>query len=130
MKDITLIHRSKFIAGVFALAMAVTLTVHAEHVVVPDMPSDLKVEDGYTAYLVGHATGTQNYICLPAGWTLFGPQATLFRENGKQIITHYLSPNPAETGNPLRATWQSSQDSSAVWAVMIKSSSDPAYVAS
>jgi hypothetical protein len=80
---------------------------------------------------VGHATGTQQYICLPSGssfaWTLFGPQATLFKDNAKQIITHFLSPNPSESDMP-RATWQHSNDTSAVWAMAIASSSDPYFV--
>jgi hypothetical protein len=29
---------------------------------------------------------------------LFGPQATLFNDDGMQIITHFLSPNPEEGG--------------------------------
>jgi hypothetical protein len=48
--------------------------------------------------------GTQDYICLPSGWTFFGPQATLFNERDEQIITHFLSPNPFEPGTPPRAT--------------------------
>ena len=47
----------------------------------------------------------------------------------QQIITHFLSPNPMEPGAPARATWQSSLDTSAVWAKKVKESSDPAYVA-
>jgi hypothetical protein len=43
-------------------------------------------------------------------------------------MTHYLSPNPVE-GGIARATWQSSLDTSAVWAKKIAESSDPAYVA-
>ena len=33
------------------------------------------------------------------------PQATLFNDDDKQIITHFLSPNPDESDTP-RATWQ------------------------
>src|SRR5262245_23182421 len=71
------------------------------------VPSDL-VPVGHTAFLVGHARGSQNYVCLPnaAGgfsWTLFGPHATLFDDDGEQRITHFLSANPVE-GGTLRAT--------------------------
>jgi hypothetical protein len=59
---------------------------------------------------------------------LFGPQATLFKDNDQQIITHFLSPNPVE-GGALRATWQHSRDTSAVWARAIRTSSDPEFVA-
>src|SRR5689334_10642093 len=92
----------------------------------PPVPSNLAVPEGNTPFLKGRAQGTQNYICLPAAsgfaWTFFSPQATLFfdfrvlgAEIPQQIITHFLSPNPAEGGTG-RATWQSSFDSSAVWA--------------
>jgi len=60
---------------------------------------------------------------------LFGPQATLFNDDGIQIITHFLSPNPDE-GGMARATWQHSRDTSTVWAKRIASSSDPAFVES
>ena len=117
-----------------ATTLAVALTIsppqpaHADGVVPPPVPSNIQVAAGNKAFLEGHAVGTQNYICLPAGWTLFGPQATLFDDDDKQIITHFLSANPVEVGT-LRATWQHSRDTSAVWAMMIASSSDPAFVA-
>jgi len=98
----------------------------------PTVPPNLEVSAGNKLFLVGHAVGTQQYICLPSGssfaWTLFGPQATLFKDETKQIITHFLSPNPDEDGMP-RATWQHSNDTSAVWAMAIASSSDPGFVA-
>jgi hypothetical protein len=47
----------------------------------------------------------------------------------QQIMTHYLSMNPAE-GGTARPTWQSSLDTSAVWGNAIKTSTDPAFVAS
>lgn len=97
----------------------------------PSVPDNLEVTAGNKLFLVGHAVGTQQYICLPSGssvaWTLFGPQATLFKDETKQIITHFLSPNPDEEGTP-RATWQHSNDTSAVWAMAIASSSDPYFV--
>ena len=86
---------------------------------------------GNSAFLVGHALGTQGYVCLPSGtgasWTVNGarPDATLFTNifgEAVQIITHFLSPNtnPNQFApNPLafgNATWQSSFDSSRVWA--------------
>lgn len=103
------------------------------------VPSNLKVPAGHMLYMRGVATGTQNYVCLPAetgmAWVFQGPQATVFLtlrwitgEIRQQIMTHYLSPNPMELGTP-RATWLSSLDTSAVWAKKIEESSDPAYVA-
>jgi hypothetical protein len=79
---------------------------------------------------MAHAVGTQNYICLVAGqpWTFIGPQATVFDENGKQLLTHFPSLNPIE-GGVARAAWQHSKDTSIVWALSIASSTDPDYVA-
>lgn len=105
----------------------------------PAVPDGLNAPDGTVPFLVGHATGTQNYICLPSGagfaWTFFSPQATLFtdikffgKEIQQQIITHFLSPNPDEDDLP-RVTWQSSIDTSAVWAKASKSSTDANFVA-
>jgi Protein of unknown function (DUF3455) len=97
----------------------------------PPVPPNLEVSASNKLFLVGHAAGTQQYICLPSGssfaWTLFGPQATLFKDDTKQIITHFLSPNPDENGMP-RPTWQHSNDTSAVWAMAIASSADPNFV--
>ena len=121
-------------AALFPVALAMAFTVsqpppaHADHVTPPSVPAGLQVPAGNQAFREGDAIGTQDYICLPSGWTFFGPQATLFNEHDKQIITHFLSPNPFERGTP-RATWQHSQDTSTVWGMTIASSSDPAFVA-
>jgi hypothetical protein len=116
-------------ATVLALAFTAALpgAVHADGITVPEVPANLVVPEGQEAYYAGHASGWQAYVCMPSGWTFYGPQATLFDENGDQIATHYLSPNP--TGGALRATWQHSRDTSAVWALAIASSTDSAYVA-
>jgi len=121
---------SVVIAGV---TLGIAAVQAAAPVIVPPLvPSNLVVPAGSTVYLVGHARGTQNYICLPKGanfaWTLFGPQATLFDDNGNQQITHFLSANPGENGTP-RATWQHSGDSSVAWAAAIQSSTDANFVA-
>jgi hypothetical protein len=117
------------IACATALAMAFTVSLpqpaHADPV-----PDNIQVPAGNTAFLEGHAVGTQNYICLPSGagfaWTFFGPQATLFDDDDEQVITHFLSPNPDEGDTP-RATWQHSQDTSTVWAMAIASYSTPGF---
>lgn len=123
------------IATALALALTISLShpAHAGEVTVPPVPDNIQVPTPNVPYLVGHATGTQNYVCLPSGagfkFTLFTPEATLFNDNGKQIITHYFSPNPDESGNPIRATWQS-RDTSTVWGSVgpNDSSSNPAFV--
>lgn len=109
-------------------------TFHARRIAVPPLPPDLDaVQPPNKVVFVGHATGTQNYICLPSGagfaWTLFTPQATLFRGNGQQLITHFFSLNPDEAGNPVRATWEDSRDSSIVWGRVTDMSIDSNFVA-
>jgi hypothetical protein len=105
---------------------------------VPPVPPNIQVPAGNTAYLLGHAVGTQNYLCQATqsgfSWKLLGPQATLFVKLQfgstfipQQIATHFLSPNPNENGTP-RPTWQGSFDTSAVWGSAAASSTDPAYV--
>jgi hypothetical protein len=114
-----------------ALAVAFTVSqsppAHAGEAAPPPVPPNIQVPAGNTAFLEGDAIGTQDYICLPSGWTFFGPQATLSNERDKQIITHFLSPNPVENGTP-RVTWQDPRDTSKVWGMMIAASSDPAFV--
>lgn len=119
-------------------ALIVLLAIAAPDAAAPDkaapplVPANLEVPPGHTLFLAARAEGTQAYICLPsasgASWTFYGPQATLFGNRNEQVMTHFLSPNPAENG-ALRATWQHSRDTSTTWAVAIANSSDPDYVA-
>src|SRR5512139_2143068 len=94
----------------------------------PPLPLDMApVPDGNKLFLGTHAVGTQNYVCRPSGagvaYVLFTPEATLFGDDGGQIITHYFSPNPFEPNTDprvvangmIRATWQH-RDTSTVWA--------------
>jgi Protein of unknown function (DUF3455) len=111
-----------------AFTVALPSAAHADRVTPPPVPENIVAPAETKAFLVGHAVGIQDYICLPAGWRPFGPQATLFNDDAKQVITHFLSPNPDRDDMPF-ATWQHSQDTSAVWATMIESSSDLAFVA-
>jgi len=129
-------------AGVIVIALnssaAMGQSTFTQSIKVPTTPPELQVPAGQVAYLKGHAVGTQNYICLASAsgfsWSFLGPQATLFytfewfnNQISQQITTHFLSPNPVE-GGTLRATWQSSLDTSAVWAFAIASSTDPQFV--
>jgi hypothetical protein len=125
-----------------ATALGVVLTVtlplaahdrdHHGEIDRPPVPANIEVPAGNKAVLVGHAVGTQNYVCLPSGpgiaWTLFTPQATLFTDRGRQLQTHFFSPNAFENGT-VRAAWQDSRDASAVWGRATASSSDPNFVA-
>src|SRR5215469_15654607 len=109
------------------------LTHAAAQVTPPSTPSTIAVPVGNSAFLVGHAFGSQGYTCLPTadGGTAWNPtarpEATLFTDllgQQFQIITHFQSINanpkpgitPPLSGN---ATWQSSLDSSRVWAVKV-----------
>ena len=126
--------------SISALAVTFVYAANGQTITAPNVPANLRVPSGHTAFLKGTAVGTQNYICLPSGsglaWKFLAPQATVFLtfrwfggEASQQILTHFLSPNPQEAGTPARATWQSSVDTSAVWGKKIAESSDPAYVA-
>jgi hypothetical protein len=146
--------RILLIACATALAVAFMVSLpqlaDADRVTPPPVPANIQVPAGNKAFLEGHAVGTQNYICVPCpnpvtpmsmcpdvSWILFTPQATLFKDNNKQVITHFFSPNPFEHNtNPagvvaddmIRATWRDSRDTSTVWAKTNETSSDPAFV--
>jgi hypothetical protein len=116
------------------LAMASGAPRAAEQIVPPAVPGGLEVTGPYKPYLKAHAVGTQNYICTLAAtasgfdWLFIGPQATLFDGDVEQTLTHFQSTN-AQRGDAIQATWQSSRDSSAVWATRHSGSLDPLYVA-
>jgi hypothetical protein len=123
-------------ALVLACAFSTVTYAAAQSVTPPTTPASITPPAGNTAFLEGHARGTQGYTCLPiatgASWTVNGarPEATLFTKffgQDVQIITHFLSPdaNPNENApSPLafaNATWQSSFDTSKVWAQTVHS---------
>ena len=125
--------RSLFAAAlVLGCAFGTVTNAAAQSIASPKTPDSI-TPVGNTAFLEGHAFGTQGYTCLPTsdGGTAWSPnarpEATLFVDVfGKpvQIITHFTSidanpndfaPKPVPlSGN---ATWQSSIDTSKVWAV-------------
>jgi len=139
--------RNLFMAAlVLGSAFGMVAQASAQRVTPPVTPDLITPPDGNTAFLLGRGVGTQGYVCLPtapgaptASWTVNNarPEATLFTNIFKQpveIITHFLSPdtNPNEFApNPVpfgNATWQSSLDSSKVWAQTvhaIPAGSDP-----
>jgi hypothetical protein len=127
--------RGLFVAAlVFACAFGTFNQAEAQNIASPPTPTLITPPEGSSAFLLGHGVGTQGYVCLPtsegastASWTVnqARPEATLFTSlfgQQIQIITHFLSPNtkpnkfapsPLPVGN---VTWQSSLDSSKVWA--------------
>ncbi len=137
----------RLFVATLALGCTFGTVVHAQGLSVKFPSTDPRITPGpdQSAFLVGRAEGTQGYICLPtspgastASWTVKGarPEATLFSAIGLdfQIITHFLSPNtnpnddvprPLPFGN---ATWQSSFDSSKVWAQVPRINGVPAAI--
>ena len=123
--------RSLFAAALVLACAFGTVNHAAAQVTVPPVPDTIAVPAGNSAYLVGHAFGSQGYTCLPtstgsAAWNPTArPEATLFTDlfgQQFQIITHFQSINANPKANvtvPLsgNATWQSSLDSSRVWMV-------------
>lgn len=121
-------------AAALVVAFAVSMPAHAGKVATPSVPDPrLQVEDGSHAFLVGHAIGTQNYVCSPSAtsttgvaYVLFTPEATLYNDDGDQLITHFFSPDQdprdpntnaaVQADGAIRATWQHSRDGSTVWA--------------
>jgi uncharacterized protein DUF3455 len=121
-------------ALLLACAFGTVTYAMAQRVTSPTTPIGITPPVGNSAFLVGHAEGTQGYVCLPTptgdtSWTVdpARPEATLFTNNFEQsfqIITHFASinANPKENvtvpsgGN---ATWQSSFDTSKVWATAV-----------
>lgn len=117
-----------------ACTVATATGATAQSVTPPPTPTEITPPAGNSPFLVGHAQGSQGYVCLPTSnggtsWTVnpARPEATLFSDvfgQDFQIITHFASfdtnpnqfaPNPLPLGG--NATWQSSFDSSKVWAV-------------
>src|SRR6266567_2898524 len=130
----TALVRSLFGAALLLVCAFGTVSLAAAQVTPPPTPDTIAVPDGNSAYLVGHARGSQGYTCLPTntGGTAWNPtarpEATLFADffgHPIQIITHFQSINenpkpnviPPQSGN---VTWQSSLDSSRVWMVKKK----------
>jgi hypothetical protein len=120
--------------GTFTIALAGT-PLAVERIPRPVVPTNIEVSADYKLFLVGHAIGTQNYVCTPGqtpsgyDWLFVGPQATVFVSDvdKRQILTHYQSKNLEQSG-ALHATWQHSGDTSAVWAKRLDGSSDSQYV--
>jgi hypothetical protein len=129
--------RSLFAAALVLACAFGMVTAAGAQVTPPTTPDTIAVPTGNSAYLVGHAFGSQGYTCLPTStgtaWNPTArPEATLFTDlfgSQFQIITHFQSinenPNAGVTvplsGN---ATWQGSLDSSRVWMVK-KNGIDP-----
>jgi hypothetical protein len=78
----------------------------------PSAPAAIQVPARHVPFLLGHATGTQNYTCQPSStnstgyaWIFVAPSATLVNDKGKEITTHFAGP-----------TWQAKDGSTVVGA--------------
>lgn len=137
--------RTLFVSALaLGCAFAAAPGAQAQSLKTPATPALITPPAGNSAFLAAHATGTQGYVCLPtstdastASWTVKGarPEATLFQSffgRDFQIITHFLSPNENPNDAATRplpfgsATWQSSFDTSKVWAQVLNGNSIPA----
>jgi hypothetical protein len=72
----------------------------------PGVPTEIAVEAGNKAFLVGHAVGVQIHTCTAMGgghaWVTT-PRADLYADNGQLIATHFAGP-----------TWQAKDGSSVI----------------
>jgi hypothetical protein len=102
--------RSAIAAALFLPALLPGLA-YADSPPPPTVPQAIQVPSGNVPFLLGHATGTQNYTCQRSStgsgfaWTFVEPEATLVNDSGKQIMTHYAGP-----------TWETKDGSTVVGA--------------
>jgi len=117
-----------------AFMIALPQVAHAQHLTPPAVPDRLQPPDGNVLFLIGHAFGTQDYVCAASGsgvaFVLTTPEAVLFDNPARRVVNHFFSPNPVE-GGTIRATWQSTRDSSVFWGKLDASATfqtDPDFV--
>ena len=119
--------RIRLIACISALGTAFMIALpqvgYAQTVTPPPVPDTLNPPQGNEAFLIGHAFGSQDYVCAASGsgvaFVLTTPEAVLFNNPAHRIINHFFSPNPVE-GGIVRATWQSTRNSSVFWGKLVK----------
>jgi hypothetical protein len=131
--------RIRLIGCIGALGTAFTIALpqvgYAQHVTPPPVPDTLKVPEGNEPFLIGHAFGSQDYVCAASGsgvaFVLTTPEAVLFDNPARRVVNHFFSPNPVE-GGTIRATWQSTRNSSVFWGQLVHAATfatDPGFVA-
>jgi hypothetical protein len=120
-----------------AFMIALPQVAHAQNLTPPSVPDRLQevIPEGNELFLIGHAFGTQDYVCAASGsgvaFVLTTPEAVLFDNPAHRVINHFFSPNPIE-GGTIRATWQSTWNSSAFWGKVDATATfatDPDFVA-
>ena len=109
LSRISLGKHARTLTAALALLALTPAFAHAAKPSPPVVPSTIQAPVGNVPFLLGHATGTQNYICQPSStgyaWTIVAPAATLVDDKGKQIVTHFGGP-----------TWQAKDGSKIVGA--------------
>lgn len=118
-----------------AFMIALPQVAYAKNLTPPSVPDKLHVPEGNEVFLIGHAFGTQDYVCAASGsgvaFVLTTPEAVLFDNPARRVVNHFFSPNPVE-GGTIRATWQSTRDSSVFWGAATATATfltDPDFVA-
>ena len=126
-----------FVIALPQVAHAQNLTPPSQNLTPPSVPDKLNapIPEGSELFLFTHAFGTQDYVCAASGsgvaFVLTTPEAVLFDNPGRRVVNHFFSPNPVE-GGTIRATWQSTRDSSVFWGKLAASATfqtDPDFVA-
>ena len=123
------------IAGVSALGMTLTAQAHGNghgnRIDPPAVPAKLEVEAGNEPFLVGHATGTQNYVACPRPMASPGrcsrrkPRCSTTRSSRSSRTSSART----RRGGIVCAAWQHSRDTSTVWARATQTSTDSQFVA-
>jgi hypothetical protein len=104
--------RFKLLAAALLVAAALPTAARAD-----DVPGTIAPPEGNKPYLTAHAVGVQIYSCNGTAWTLVGPRANLYDDNGKLIGTHSAGP-----------TWQAKDGSTVVGQRVNGVSVDPAAI--
>jgi hypothetical protein len=103
--------KKAFAAALFLPALLAGCDYAVGRPLPPSVPLAIQVPAGNEPFLLGHATGTQNYTCQPSpdgyAWTFVAPSARLVDDDGKPILGHFAGP-----------TWQA-KDGSTVKGVRV-----------
>jgi hypothetical protein len=111
-------HRTSFLIAVqlcsiVLLTLVVAVSANAQtsataSVTPPSVPTDVQVPTQNKVFLVGHAVGTQNYVCLPSGsgvaYPLFTPQAVVQRPGRTSYRTSSAPTLPRRDRTPAGST--------------------------
>jgi hypothetical protein len=87
---------TKSVLGALAIFAAAGLTTSAGQFGTdnraPDVPQEIKVEEGNRVHFHGFAIGFQVYTWTGTAWSAAVPDATLFDNDGNVVATHFAGP--------------------------------------